>query len=102
MHQLTVQIVRYVDDSFPGWIECQFVDAEGHRHSIIDKVPIVTSGLLESTSIYPQPGSVACNELKRWRDTDGRELVLISTEPFGVESTEGLSAFSVLASLLTP
>ena len=101
MQQLAVQFVRYVDASFPGWVACEFVDAEGRRQAIIDRVPIATSEPLEATSVYPQPGSVAREELKRWQDTDGRELVRISTEPFGFESTEGLSEFTVPATLLT-
>ncbi len=97
MHQLTVQTARYVDDSQPGWIACEFVDAEGRRHTIIDKVPIATSELLGASSVYPQPGSVACKELKRWQDREGRELVRITTEPFGVESTEAPTGFTVAA-----
>src|SRR5712664_3632503 len=32
---------RYVHDRFPGWIGCALIDGEGHRHSLLEKVPIV-------------------------------------------------------------
>jgi hypothetical protein len=32
MHNLAVQIVRFVDSDFPGWVECELVDAAGKRH----------------------------------------------------------------------
>src|SRR5579859_5662505 len=50
---------------------------------------------------YPKPGSVGCEVSARWRDSDGRELIRISTaRPWGIESTEGVSEFVVLAEQL--
>ena len=37
---LAVQIVRFVDECQPGVVACEFVDADGHLHTLIDKVPI--------------------------------------------------------------
>ena len=97
-----VQIVRFVDDHQPGWVECEFVDAEGHSHTIIEKVPVVTSEDLDAESRYPKAGTVRCEILKQYRDNEGRELVFITTDkPLGIESTEGESEFTVLASLIT-
>jgi hypothetical protein len=102
MPDLMVRIVRFVDRDFPGWVECEFVDAEGRRHSIIEKVPIVTTEDLGADSEYPKPGIVRCEILKRYRDDKGQELVRISTDrPTGIESTEGTSEFAVPADLLT-
>jgi len=58
MPNLAVEIVRFVDDHQPGWVECEFIDAEGRRHTIIEKVPIVSPDKLDSTSEYPQSGFV--------------------------------------------
>jgi hypothetical protein len=41
--QLAVWIVRFVDQHFPGWVECEFIDAEGRRHTVRDKVPVFTT-----------------------------------------------------------
>jgi hypothetical protein len=101
MPALSVQIVRWVDDYQPGIVACEFEDAEGHCHVVIDKVPIVTAANLDAASRYPQPGAIRCEILARWRDAQGRELVRISTaRPDAVESTEGLSQFVVFASQL--
>jgi len=98
MHNLAVQIVRFADSSQPGWVECAFVDAEGRRHSIIEKVPVVTAEDLDADSKYPKPGVVYCDILERYRNEKGQELAHVSTD---IESTEGLSEFTVSASLVT-
>lgn len=100
MHQpveLAVDIVRFEDDCQPGIVACEFTDASGQRHTVIDKVPIFTCIPLDGSSKYPQPGTARCTVLTRWRDEGGRELVNISTaKPDGIESSEGLSEFVVL------
>jgi hypothetical protein len=99
---LTVQIVRFVDDRFPGWVACEFVDANSLRHVLIDKVPIFTDELLGPTSSYPQLGCAPCEVLARWQDTQGRELVRVTlARPVGMESTEGLSEFVVTTTQLS-
>jgi hypothetical protein len=99
---LKVQIVRFVDDAQPGWVACEFQDAEGVCHTLIDKVPIFTEAALDRASTYPDSGDVSCQILGSWMDTQGRNLVRITTEkPDGVNSTEGLCEFVVLSSQLT-
>jgi hypothetical protein len=101
IHDLAVQIIRFTEDGNPGWITCEFRDAEGRRHTLIDKVPIFTAEDLDAHSQYPRPGVARCEALSRWRDADGRERIRISTErPDAIESTEGLSEFVVLAKQL--
>ena len=100
---LSVKIVRWVDDSQPGWVECELLDASGLVHKFIDKVPIVTCDDLDSTNEFPQPGQIACTVLAQWRDEQGRALSRVTTDkPHGVESTEGLSEFVVLSDQLSP
>jgi len=99
LHQLAVQIVRFVDDAQPGWVSCEFEDAEGRRHEFIDKVPIFSDVMLDETSTYPHAGGARCTILGQWSDVNSRELVRVSTvKPDGIESTEGLSEFVVLSS----
>jgi hypothetical protein len=102
MPELIVQIVRFVDEAFPGWAEAQFVDAQGQRHSLIDKIPIFTGEYLWTDSKYPAAGSVGCEVLERYQDENGQEVLRISTEKPGfVESTKGLTEFVVPASLIS-
>jgi len=97
--QLAVQIIRFVDDAQPGWIACEFVDAHGRTHTLIDKVPIFSDIVLDAESIYPQPGTVGCEIVARYKGANGVELLRISTaKPWCITSTEELSEFVVLPS----
>jgi hypothetical protein len=101
MENLAVQIVRFVEDTQPGVVACEFVDAEGRRYTLVDKVPAFSAERLDAASAYPQPGVVRCEVVSRWRDGRGRELVRVTADkPDGIESTEGLAEFVVLSSQL--
>ena len=95
--------MRYVsDDPFPGIVECQFHDARGEVHRIIEKVPVVTAADLTSGSEYPQPGVVACEVLERIEGPEGRTVARITiAEPWGVETTSGKTELVVSASELS-
>ena len=102
IQNLAVEIVRFVDDHQPGWVACEFADAEGNRHTLIDKVPIFISDPLDANSAYPQLGKTRCEVLARWQDAQGRELVRITiARPDVIKSTEGLSEFVVLSPQLS-
>ncbi|MFZ0861887.1 MAG: hypothetical protein WAN18_14465 [Candidatus Sulfotelmatobacter sp.] len=89
------------DQHYPGWLECAFIDVEGRRHTLIDKVPVFNLNDLDSKSSYPQLGGLHCEVLKSWRNSLGRGLVRITIDkPFVLESTEELSEFVVLATQL--
>lgn len=97
MENVAVQIVRFVDGNFPGWVECELTDADGRRHLIRDKVPMFTTELLDAESSYPTTGEMECEVVQRFRDESGQELVRLR----GLESVEGISEFTVAASLVT-
>lgn len=102
MRTLSIHIVRFVNESQPGWLECEFLDANGRKHTLIDKVPVFLCEDLDRSSQYPRPGTVRCEVISQWRDNDGRELARISTaRPDGVDSTEGLSEFVVFCNQLS-
>ena len=102
MAELIVEITRFIDDHFPGFVECSFLDADGRRHLIVDKVPVFTFEDLFADSAYPRPGIIRCQIEREWTDEDGRRLAFINTEnPSGVETAEGLSTFTVLRSQLS-
>jgi hypothetical protein len=95
--ELALEIVRWVDDYQPGIIACEFVDAQGRRHTFVGKVPIFsTEDCLDAESTYPRRGALRCTVLSRWKDADGRDLVAISiAEPDTEQSDEGLEEFVV-------
>jgi hypothetical protein len=103
MKELALQIVRCVDDQHqPGWVECEFTDADGRRHILVDKIPIFTLDILDNSSKYPRPAGVACEIFDTRYDLLGRQLVSITIDrPYHVESTEKLAEFVVLATQLS-
>jgi hypothetical protein len=103
MAGVSVEIVRYVDDSQPGWVEARLQDASGREWVFVEKVPILTAAPLSAESDYPQPGVIACEVIRSWRDESGREVHAINTAiPWGVEAQGGVSRFNVLAEQLVP
>jgi hypothetical protein len=93
---IEVQILRYVDDHQPGWVECSFSDASGSEHLFLEKAPVVSTADLHPGSPYPQVGIIGCTVLKRYVAEDGRQVVTVDTErPWGIESKEGRSQFDV-------
>jgi len=97
--QLRVQIVRYVDDYFPGIVECELVDAAGRIHTFVEKGPVVSDQWPGPDDTYPMSGVIRCEILEQWHDPDGRDLVRVTTEqPDCVETKDGVMEFVVLSS----
>lgn len=101
MTVIEVEITRFMDDHQPGFVECWFADVEGNKHTFVEKVPVVSSEILMSTSAYPCRGVIACEVQERWTTKQGVELARVSTNtPWGIESLERLGSFVVAASQL--
>src|SRR5262245_55951309 len=97
MRGVKVEIVRWVSDQQPGWVECLLLDAEGDEHRFTEKVPVVTAAALHAQSPLPRPGGLDCTS------QEGREggLIVIDTlAPWGLESADGLYRFVVRADQL--
>jgi hypothetical protein len=98
---LKVAITRFVDDHQPGFVECTFVDARGIAHTVIEKVPIVTTEHLSRDSQYPREGAIACTIVGRTVRADGELLMRVDTTlPDHVESQQGETVFEVSESLV--
>lgn len=99
---LTVKIVNFVADHQPPIVACELVDADGRRHTFIDKFWIFSEETLDDQRDYPQDGAIRCAVLEDWRESTGRELIRVSTaDPDHIESTEGFSEFVVLRTQLS-
>jgi hypothetical protein len=86
--ELAVQIVKFVaDEPQPGIASSEFVDAEGHRQTIPDTVPMCSSENLDAQSSYPQPGAVRGEGLARWRDNSLVRLTVWFTGLSGAGKT---------------
>jgi len=102
MPRLRGSIIRFVDQHQPGFVECEFTDANGTIHTIVDKVPIFSVDDLWSDSVYPQPGFAGCEVLARLEDPRGHKLARVTiAKPDCLESTGGRSEFVVLESQIS-
>jgi len=96
------EITRWVNDDFPGFVECRFKDRFDREWTCVEKAPVVSSANLSSENQYPQPAFIACEVLSQNRDESGREITIISTEkPWSIESLDGTSCFQVFTDQLT-
>jgi hypothetical protein len=101
MIAIRVEIVRYVSDAFPGFVEARLVDTAGREWLFHDKVPIFTAAPLDASSNYPQPATIACEIVQRRQHDDGREIVTVDTErPWNVISTRDTYRFDVYSEQL--
>ena len=101
MNAIRISITAFVDDGFPGWVECEMIDANGVLHQFVEKVPVVSNEDLRHDSTYPRNGIIACAVNSKWTDDLGRDLSRIDTShPWGVESKAGSTDFVVLSKSL--
>lgn len=98
MNTVSVTIRGFVDDSFPGFVEFVLVDADGHEHHFVEKVPVVGGPAnLSFDTVFPQRGHIDCVVLDEWFDDQGRGLIHICTlEPWDIESVAGETNFTLL------
>jgi hypothetical protein len=99
---IKIQIIKFISDDQPGFVECRFYDAFGKEHIVQDKIPIVTEKRLDANSEYPQDGIIACEIVKEWKDTNGRTIFTVDTaKPWGVDSIDGQIQFDLYGTQLT-
>ena len=75
---LRIDIIGFVDESFPGFVRCAFADANGNRHTFIEKIPVVTTDDFWSDSVYPQQGTVPCEKVESLNGGTDRGLVRVT------------------------
>jgi hypothetical protein len=78
------QAIRWVDYSFPGWIEVKVIDAAGRDHRIVDKVPVLTTLDLRSDTSFPAELWIGADT----SDVDGDHVMARLT---WVDTQEGLN-----------
>lgn len=102
MTSVAVEITRYVDDHFPGWVEAVLVDAHGARWTFVEKVPMVSTESLTAASLYPCVGELDCEVVPGSSEAVASGLVEIDTSrPWGVEAKGGATRFVIRNSQLS-
>ncbi len=102
MPLLPVSIIRFVDETQPGVVECEFTDARNRKHAVIDKIPMFSELDLWTDSAYPQAGAARCQVLESFTDESGLALVRITIDsPDHLETVDGEREFVVAKSQIT-
>ena len=99
MYGIRASALRWIsDEPQPGWIEVEFVDADGRRWQVHDKWPMFAEppGGFWPTSYYPARTMIPCDVENRQRLPDGRELVTVLLRH--TNATTGDVRFQVAAS----
>jgi hypothetical protein len=101
MLAVSVQITRYVDDHFPGFVECVLVDVLRATHTFVEKVPVVSTESLSEASTYPCNGEIECEICREWQDAEGHAFSTVRIESrWGVESSSSERDITVSSSQL--
>jgi hypothetical protein len=77
MAELSVTITRYLDDR-PGYVACEFADADGEMRGFVANAAAVSAQLLSASSNYPRIGRIACRVEEEWGDQSGLDLARIA------------------------
>jgi hypothetical protein len=101
MATVAVEVTRFVDASFPGWVEFVLQDARGENWFFVDKVPVVSAEGLSQASHYPRPATIECEVVAQPNAANAADLITIDTSrPWGIEAKDGTSKFVVHQSQL--
>jgi hypothetical protein len=97
MFGIKAKITRCIDDeSYPTFVECQFVDAHGFTQTFNDKDAIFTKEFLDRNSDYPVAGIIGCEVIER-KFVDNHNIIKVNTElPWGIESIKDETVFEIL------
>jgi hypothetical protein len=77
-------------------VECEFQDATGRTHRFLEKAAIVTADDIDSKTVYPYPGVVACRVIGGSTRDPLSLTFLVDTEfPWHVASTDEMTHFRV-------
>lgn len=88
MDIVRVQILRFIGNSFPAFVECMLVDCHGNRHYFHDKLPVFSP---DDSAVVPGAGEMRCRIIREKRD-----IFLIDTLlPDDIVSTNGEYQFEV-------
>ena len=99
MANVAVEVTRFVNANFPGWVEFVLHDAQGTKWTFVDKVPVLSAEALIEASDYPRHATIECEVVPD--PSAAADLVKIDTSrPWGIEAEDGTSTFVVHRSQL--
>lgn len=88
MADVKVNVLKYVDMSFPIFVEFELIDCNGISHRFVDKVPVISNNY---DLIPPCTGYMRCSIIKETSKT----FIIDTSKPDDIESTNGEFQFEV-------
>ncbi|GAA0221940.1 hypothetical protein [Cryptosporangium japonicum] len=93
MSYIRVEVVRWVDAEWPGWMEVHLREADGSTATIVEKVPVLLWDELPATELgLPAQIDIPCDVLEREQDVVGRAYALVRLR-FRIEAQGGRNTF---------
>ena len=87
--------IQLIDNTeYPEIVLCEFMDCKGNKHEFIEKWPVVSDK--EFINIFPIECVIGCTIL----ETKADSYMVSTSEPWDIESEEGLSLFEIDKDLL--
>lgn len=95
MHYVRAEVVRWVDQEWPGWVEVHLPESDGTIALLVDKVPIFDEGdrLMPGVGL-PTSIEIPCHVLDWVVGKDGVRSALVRLY-FDVEDESGRTIFNV-------
>jgi hypothetical protein len=92
MH-IRVQIIRWIGDDFPGYVECRFADRFDREWTIIEKAPVLTCGLTANSLSLVLLRAKSSQDIKMV--LGARSLISPLRSLGGIEATDGTTSFQL-------
>jgi hypothetical protein len=95
MYYVHAEVVRWVDDEWPGWVQVRLTESDGTVASLVDKVPIFDSDdRLEPGADLPIGIEIPCDLLDWTVDQGGKRTAHVRLH-FHIEDQSGRRTFNV-------
>lgn len=95
VHAVRVEVVRWVDEGFPGWAEAELTEADGSVAAIVEKAPVLDgAGRLTPDGPFPVALVLPCDVLRRSTGPDGSRTAVVRLRS-GVTDRHGRATFHV-------
>jgi hypothetical protein len=94
---IKAEILRWVEDDPPGFVECGFIDCHGREWRFVVKLPYVSADpAVDSASNFPLPCFIECEIVRRRTGSNASAIVEVDTErPHHICSAEDVMRFEV-------
>ena len=92
--KINISVTGYKEsDSFPGFVNFEFLDFSGNNCQFEEKAPVITTLSISKTDNYPIQLTLPCIIIEKFKSENA--VIIDTSKPYGVESTDGKTQFKV-------